>query len=187
MNLHGQLWALGFIVFVTFATMGCEPSDADRARYASLDKDTTIIADCDLDAIQKATEGELSTSWSDFSQLCSDIERATGERPQIRTLRKIGEWEAEIHIAGHDKLGSDIDIGYQLAAIIEARGLTDPDKQISASQTIFKIVKGTDAHVTPKDINVALRASGDMARTLSDDGVISMAAMIWEDKKRAGE
>ncbi|MBS0240153.1 MAG: hypothetical protein JSR89_17195 [Proteobacteria bacterium] len=168
---------------------GCEKERdaADKARYAALDKDFTVISNCDLDTVRSAIDGKLLLSWNEFSQLCSDIERATGERPQIRALRRIGDLEAEIHIDGHDKLGSDTDIGYQLAAILEARNITDADKEISSSETIFKIVHGTDAHVTPKDVNVALRRSGDAARMMSDDGVIMLATMLWEEKKRLGE
>ena len=81
---------------------------------------------------------------------------------------------------------SEREIAYQLMNIVEARRITNPDRILATFDTVWKIFDGTDGHVTPSDLNIMLRSSGPMARTLSDDGLISMGAVLWEQKKALG-
>jgi hypothetical protein len=71
--------------------------------------------------------------------------------------------------------------------VVEARGQVANDKAIDGSlEAIQKIFSGSQGHVTPNDLNVFLMSAGPMARTLSDDGLLRMAAVIWEEKKANG-
>jgi len=79
------------------------------------------------------------------------------------------------------------EIAYQLMNIVEARGITNPDRIMSTFDTVWKIFDGTNGHVTPRDLNITLRSSGPAAHALSDNGLISIGALIWEQKKAAGE
>lgn len=88
----------------------------------------------------------------------------------------------------HEDKESPKDIAYQMMNIVEARGQEEDDKAIyDTFNTVAQIFNGTEGHVTPKDLNIFLRSAGPIAKTLSDDGLISMATVIWEDKKDRGE
>jgi hypothetical protein len=53
---------------------------------------------------------------------------------------------------------------------------------------VFKIYNGSMGHVTPRDVNMALRAMAPaQAQKISDDGLYTLAAVILEEKKANGE
>jgi len=75
----------------------------------------------------------------------------------------------------------------QIFNVVEARGKINDDAAIDESfETIQKIFNTTQGHVTPKDLNVALRGSGLNAHTIDQQGMFTVAAIIWEAKKANG-
>jgi hypothetical protein len=79
------------------------------------------------------------------------------------------------------------EMAHQIMNVVEARGQINDDAAIDESfETIQKIFNTTQGHVTPKDLNVALRGSGLNAHTIDQQGMFTVAAIIWEAKKANG-
>ena len=133
-----------------------------------------------------ATKGIPTVSGDEASSVCETMKRSLSRKPEVKVLRAALKASSLI---GNGGLNQSVpDISYQLMNIIEARDLAgDPNRIVDTFNVVFKIFRGTGGHVTPRDLNVMLRSAGLTAHTLSDDGLISMASLIWETKKANGD
>ncbi len=105
--------------------------------------------------------------------------------PQTRVLRTVFKAAALIEIRDRNRKPGET--AYQLMNAVEARGIDDPQRVIDTMEVVVKIFNGTQGHVTPRDLNVMLRSAGLLSHTLSDDGIYSMSALLWDEKKARGE
>jgi hypothetical protein len=67
----------------------------------------------------------------------------------------------------------------ELVDIIRLRGLYDkPARWQPTTDLVFKSYVGLNGIVTPRDVEQLLSSAGPMAKTLSDDGLLSMIVLI---------
>ena len=180
--------SIGILPGIAFTVMlsGCGgESDQDRsARDKLADSDQSPVASCGWDAMDALRLNQLSHT--DEIDICNTVQGTLGKRPSVALLRKLGKLVIIMQTAGSSDTAKEL--AYQTMNVIEARGQTQNDIAIAGSmEVIAKIFNGTQGHVTPKDLNIFLRGSGPLARTLNDDGMYSSAALIWEAKKANGE
>jgi hypothetical protein len=127
-------------------------------------------------------EGILIVSWSDGSKICELATKSLGRPIPVGVFRHLLKAAGVLHLKG---AGETDKISYQLAEIIEARGISDPQRMKETIEIAFKAYTGSNGRVTPKDLNVAVRQSG-LGKTLSD-GLFGVAALISVQKRNNGE
>ena len=163
---------------------GGETDQEREAKDRVADANQSPVTSCDLNTMDNQRLNILS--WVDEANVCATMQAALGRPPSVALVRKLSKAISVMQTTGSKDTTKDT--AYQMMNIVEARGKENNDKAIDSTfETITKIFSGTQGHVTLKDINIFLRSAGPMAKTLSDDGLISMAAVIWEDKKAHGE
>lgn len=179
---------IGLIFFFWMISGSKEsPSDANiskEQKEKEMDSDSSPLSSCDWHDMEK--QGLNILAWTDEAIVCSTMKATMGRMPSLSLARGLSKVIFVMH--GQGKESEPKDIAYQIMMVVEARGKEKDDKAIySTFDTVFKIFNGSEGHVAPKDLNVFLRNSGPMAKTISDEGLMSMAALIWEDKKKRGE
>jgi hypothetical protein len=148
------------------------------------DIDQTLITSFASTEMAKLRIDELS--FSDEAAVCKAMRSSLGRFPSVALARTLCKCIVVMQVTGSREKAKDI--AYQMMNIVEARGQENDDKAIHRTfDTVTQIFNGSDGHVTPKDVNVCLRSAGGLAKTLSDDGLITMATLIWEQKKDHGE
>jgi hypothetical protein len=148
------------------------------------DHDATAIPDCSTKLVWEKGLAELSTA--DQVDVCTVAMRSFEHPPSVRLLRRL--LKAVTVLTSRFPEHTPKDVAYQIASIIEARGHSGDEHQMASTiDTVFKIATLSDGHVSLTDLNVELRAAGDVARTMSDEGLIGFAALVWEFKRAQGE
>lgn len=160
-------------------------SDQERQTRDKLaDTDQSPVTSCNWENMEKQRINLLS--YVDEADVCNTIQSTLGNPPSVALTRRLSKAIFIMQVNGSKDTAKEV--AYQIMSVVEARGQTQNEKAIEGSiETVFKIFNGTQGHVTPKDVNVFLRNAGPMAKTLNDDGLIGMAAIIWEEKKAHGE
>jgi hypothetical protein len=156
---------------------------AAKAEDSALDQSLETVNSCDPLKLPSAMEGILIVSWSEGSRICRVTTESLG-RPIT-----VGVFRAFLKIASVIKYkdGGELDkIAYQLAEIVEARGMSEPKRMLDTLEIAMKCFNGSNGRVTPKDLNVALRQSGQ-ARTLTDGDIYTVAAVISVRMRNNGE
>ena len=159
-------------------------SDAEKeARDKAADQDQTPLKSCsskDMDALRFTSVAHV-----DEAAICSTMESSLGHIPSIALVRHMAKAVFAYEVKG-DK-DSAQELTYQMMNIVEARGQQSNDAAIEESmETIFKIFNGTQGHVTPSDMNVALRNPSVHPRSLDEQEMFTLGAMVWEAKKANG-
>jgi hypothetical protein len=174
--------AMLILIFGAVALPASDPTGGLDDQAA--DADNTPLTSCEPEAMAKLNI--LLLSWDEEASICKIIRNSIGRSPSVRLSRALCKAIIGMQLNGNKDKPKDI--AYQLMNIIEARGQEKNDKSIySTFETVMKIFIGSEGDVTPKDLNINLRSAGPIAKTLSDDGLMSMAALIQEDKKSRGE
>lgn len=176
------VWVAVSIVLLLAA---CSEKDSQERQLKDnlADADQSPVTSCNWSDMEKQRIDILS--WVDEGYVCSTLQSAIGHPPTIALTRKLSKVIFVMRAGGIQ--GSVKDVAYQIMNIVEARGQENNNQEIDGTlETVLKIFNGTQGHVTPSDINLTLRSSGDLAKTISDDGVINMAVLIWEEKKGRG-
>lgn len=126
-------------------------------------------------------------SHEDEATVCQTIQNSIGHVPSIKIAKELATAMSAMQMKG-DKTPIG-DQAYQYMNIVEARGQTDNDDAMyDTFNAVFKIYNGSSGHVTPRDVNMALRAMAPgLAQKLNDDGLYTLAAVIQEEKKASGE
>jgi hypothetical protein len=160
------------------------PAASNDAANKAADVNQSALTSCDWQDMEKQRLNILS--WTDEADVCTTMQSSLGRFPSVALARELSKAIFVMQASGDT--GAPKDIAYQMMNIVEARDQVENDKAIASTfETVTKIFNGTQGHVTPKDLNVNLRSSGPMAKTMSDDGLIGFATIIWEDKKTRGE
>jgi hypothetical protein len=182
------MWIV-FIVLIGLGLASCDNSSPQSppdtpASATKLDADTAPMGSCDAAEVESVSVGIPTVSAVDETAICRTMTHSLGNAPRINVFRAGLKAVSVIQFAG--VWGDAPAVAYQLMNIVEARAITDPARIIDTFDTVTKIAEGTRGHVTPTDVDVMLRNSGEAGRKLSDDGLISMATVIWEEKKAQG-
>jgi hypothetical protein len=153
------------------------------AQAVDLDQSTEVITSCEPLKLPAAMEGITVVSWSEGSKICQTTTGSLGHPITVGIFRSFLKIATVIKY----KDGGELDkIAYQLAEIVEARGIAEPKRMLDTLDIAMKCFNGSHGRVTPKDLNVALRQSGQ-ARTLTDDDLYTLAAVISVRKRNNGE
>ena len=177
---------LAVALVATFLLTACDgETDQEReAKDKAADANQSPVTSCDWQDMDKQRLNVLS--WADEADVCVTMQATLGRMPSVALVRKLSKAIFVMQVDGSKDTAKDI--AYQMMNIVEARGKEKSDKMIDSTfETVTKIFNGTQGHVTPKDINIFLRSSGPMAKTISNDGIMGMAAVIWKYKKAHGE
>lgn len=150
---------------------------------ADLDSSVETLKSCDAMKLAPAMEGILIVSWRDGSKICEVASASLGRPMPVGVFRTLLRVAALMNSRG---VGEMDKVAYQLAEVIDARGLTDPKRMDQTLVIAFKTFSGSNGRVTPKDLNVAVRHSG-RGPSLSDDDLYTMAAIISVRKRNNGE
>lgn len=169
---------------ILVALMALSACDSDNSDSAAKPKPTTLTA-CDWNQMEVLDINGLSHT--DAVTVCQTIQNSIGHVPSIRVAHELGTAIAVMQVKG-DKTPVG-DEAYQYMNIVEARGQSDnEDAMADTFNAVFKIYNGTMGHVTPRDVNVVLRAMAPaQAQKISDDGLYSLSALIQEEKKAQGQ
>jgi hypothetical protein len=145
----------------------------------------TPLTDCSIETMKSVDVPMLTRE--DMAAACASLRRSVHYTPTIANLQTFSK-----ALVAFQYIGTNLEtkeVAYQLANFIEARAATqeDPNALHPALDAAFRIYEGSEKRVTPKDLVVFLRSGGASTRKLSDDGLFSMAALMWESKKDNGE
>ncbi len=124
-------------------------------------------------------------SWATAAKMCQVVANSLGHAPSAKIFRDV--LTANRAFSTLDVKVEPEDLTYQLMNIAEARGISNDADFYHVFDVTFRCSSGTSGHVTPKDLLINLRAAKDVAKTMSDDGVFTMCAMIQQSKKDKGE
>ena len=140
---------------------------------------------CDYNKMEE--QGIEHMSVEDAANVCETMTASLGHQPSIDLLQEMINTMFAFKIKGLND--GPKDITYQVMNIIESRNLLNSDDATikNTMNVIFKCYNGSQGHVTPKDISIALRAMPDKSKTISDDSIYFLSAVIQEDKKNRGE
>lgn len=154
-----------------------------QARQSFLDASAEPVKSCEWKEIPNVTDGILNVSWREASKICEMASTSLGRQLPTSVFRHLLKASSLLSLKG---AGETEKIAYQLMEIIDARGISDPGRMKDTLELAFKAYIGTNGRVLPRDLNVAIRKSG-LGATLSDEGVIGLAAMISVQKRNNGE
>jgi hypothetical protein len=171
-----------FMRFVIAFFMLLGPAFA-QDQTSPLDDSTEPLKSCEWKTMSSVMEGIQLVNWSSGSRICELATKSLGQPISIGVFRFLLKAAGVLHVQG---AGEADKIAYQLTEIIEARGITDPKRMKDTIDIAFKAYSGSNGRVTPRELNVAIRQSG-LGRTLSDEGVFGLAAMISVQKRNNGE
>jgi hypothetical protein len=153
-------------------------------KITALDNNADPVKSCDgYRDMPALMEGIQIVSWSNGSRICEMVQRSLNGPIPVGAFRMILKASGLMHVKG---AGETEDIAYQIAEIIDARGLHDLDGMKRTIDVVFKVYNGSNGRVKPKDLNVFLRQSG-RSRTIDDEGLFTIAAMISVDRRNRGE
>ena len=165
-----------------FAITASSPIRA-HAEDDKLDNVFEPLKSCDLNDVRPAMEGILIVSWREGTKICETTVTSLGRPIPQGVFRILLKASGFLHVKG---AGDTDKIAYQLAEIIDARGLNEPKRMKDTVDIAFRAYVGSNGRVTPKDLNVAIRKSG-YGPTMSDDSMLTIAAMISVQKRNNGE
>ncbi len=176
---------LAILTTLTAALVACTDSkDAAVAPPTAMGTPMTASI-CDPEnAVQPNIKG---ISKDDGAAICRTMQASLGRPPSPKLLATMEKMTFGLLAYGYK--GAAKELSYQVMNIIEARKQLDAGDEvmIGTMNVITKCFTGSDGHVTPRELNINLRASGPMAETMSDDGIYGLAAIIQEEKKNRGE
>lgn len=162
------------MLLVAALLAGCGKEESPNAPAAVASAAASI---CSYDrALQNGVTG---ISNQDAESMCRAMSAKLGRDPSPKLLATMQKFLFGIR-ANFGFPDSAADFAEQAMGVIEGRRQlngTDPD-MIQTLNLTAKCFSASQGRVTPRAIAATLRSSGDMAGTLSDDGMFSMCAMI---------
>lgn len=161
-------------VIVIALLAGC---NKDETQQHATPVATTAKSICDYD--EALQEGVKGISKQDAESICRTMSAKLGRDPSPRLLATMQRFLFGIR-ANFGFNDSAANFTEQMMEIIEGRrqlGSEEP-AMIQTLNVAAKCFSGSQGRVTPKAIAAAIRAAGNRADTLSDDGMYSMCAMI---------
>ncbi|MFI5022629.1 MAG: hypothetical protein ACHQRJ_13370 [Alphaproteobacteria bacterium] len=163
-------------------TSGGAPSTPPFPTVNHLDFDYVPVDSCEYSEMYGKTSDLMLTSANDAAAVCRLYFRGTSKRPSAGRLRALLKSIGLLRAKGLQETAEAI--AKSELTVIDLRGqLGDEAASVSTINILTKIYSGTEGAVTPADMARELRASGPMARTISDDFMITMATLIMENKQ----
>ena len=108
--------------------------------------------------------------------LCESAERGLRTVVSPRMFAKIALASYLINKNGGENID---DLAFQLASMVRLRGQSQQIEAAEGTVEIgWKAFNGTNGRVTPRKLVAFLLNSPDLAKTLSDDGLIDIAALL---------
>lgn len=152
---------------------------------ARADDGLGVLADCQPETIGAASFKHASPE--DAASVC-DIGRTKLDfELHVPDVQKLIDAAAVANLNAR-KRGFDLplaDAATNLANIVALRGMAgDRDGFNRTVDLVTSIAVGTDGVVSPAVFLLQLHASGPLAKTMSDEGLISFAAMVSLEEKR---
>lgn len=126
---------LAMMVAITGSSHGVSVANA-----AALDETAAIVKSCSFDEMLSVTKSVPTVAASDAAAICETITNSLGHKPQMNVLQAALMATSLMSIRGLK--ASEPEIAYQLMNIVEARGITNPDRTISTFDTVLKIFRG---------------------------------------------
>lgn len=166
--------AIAAAAFMALASPSLAVTDAPE------DRDATPSPVCD----QMPAAAVISVmSTADAGRVCRAMGLLDGVRVKdIRTFSK-----AVVVLSHEGYAGSDEEIAQQLVEIVRLRGLYNkPDRWYPNVDIIVRAYQAFNGVVSPRDAIEFLAAAGKAGKTLSDDGFMTMMAVLLERKRQAG-
>lgn len=123
-------------------------------------------------------------SWDETQTVCTAYKKGFGSDPQVRVLRRMSKVVTLLSLDNYES-GTHTDVADSIMQIMRDRGQHDPEAQMRTADLIWKMESGWDGAVSLGDLHDLLSNAGEMAHTLSDDGLAHMAAVLKEQKAGA--
>lgn len=180
-TLHLPITSLPFtpkqgpsLLLVAVLLAGCAKEESPKSPVAVAVATTSI---CDYDSALQ--DGVTGISKQDAESICRAISAKLGRDPSPKLLATMQKFLFGIR-ANFGFPDSAADFAEQAMGVIEGRRQLSSDEptMIHTLNVTAKCFSGSQGRVTLRAIAAALRAAGEMAETLSDDGMYSMCAMI---------
>jgi hypothetical protein len=115
-------------------------------------------------------------SQSDRARICDAGTRGLGLTLSSNLFQRLAKVTYLIERSGG---GEKSDLAFQLMSIVKLRGqASDESRALQTLEISWKIFSGTDGRVPPSELVAFLANAKGLARTLTDDGLIDMAAVI---------
>jgi hypothetical protein len=170
---------LGVMILFAVAPYAAKSEDAPQADVE--------IKQCNFDELFKAQLKYMSVG--EATPICVRTREAVGFQlmgSDIRELVNVGMVSRIIMERRGENLSSR-DAALQILEIARIRGVMNDRKRFRDTVVLMSsIVIGLEGRVPPSAMLAALRAAGPTARTLSDDGVVNLAAMISHQVRKGG-
>lgn len=181
-NFLLRLMLLCFLCGLAITVSSC--GDEPRLTPEQLDASVSPVADCDLYTMLEVMDGIPTVSGEEAVRLCNDMSTKFGIKPTTRALRANAKVASIISLAeGSAGRGNDVvTLGETLNSIVLKRGQTDPAAMFNTFELVLKSYQATNGDIHPEDILYFLASAGPMAKTLSDDGLINMIAVLHTQK-----
>ena len=163
------------VLAIAFFVSGCGKSESE------LDTDTTAIPVCSAEAVEPYRILGISTD--DEVRICQHMSNTVNYYVTASNLRYLSH-AAYVYVqAGWT--ANPVDAAYSLLTVIKLRGQTATEDMTRSNLSMLrKIYAGTENRIGPQDIVYMLQSSGKMAHTLSDQGIIDLAAYMSIKRKR---
>jgi hypothetical protein len=163
-----------------------DSKEQKEAKERAADVDTTVVSSCSIESVRDTS---ISTfSWSDTSDACLAMKRRIYRYPTRSELRFLSKTIYVLHSNGSKATYAEL--ADQVMSIVQARHLIEPSQTAamhSTMDTVVKIYSGMGGRVTPKDLSIMLWNAGNLAQTVSDEGLIHMAALADVMKDKTGQ
>jgi hypothetical protein len=142
------------------------------------------VASCDWKKMEE--QGIEKIAWTDAAAVCQTMAASLSRQPTIGLLDDMTKMLYVMRVSGSKEEYKDL--AFQTMNIVESRDQTGDTKAIEGTlNVVMKIYNGSQGHVAPRDLSVALRRMGPQAVALSDEGMFTIGAVIFEQKKDFGE
>ena len=184
--MNKNFWCIILVLIIAMLLVaGCDNTDLNNSEQ---DNNNALISSCDVSYMSKI--GISTLNWQEEAKICNIMVDSIDRKPPVSLLRSLFKLVSVVKIYNfQNEINKNVgNTAYQAMGIIESRGQEGDNKTIKKTfEAINKIYFGSKGHVTLADLNVQLRDAGEIARTLSDEGLMDFGVMIWEYKKAKGE
>lgn len=168
---------LGLLALISLGA-GCNKTETPPLPISVANNATPLPTNiCDYEnALQ---EGVSGISKQDAQTICRAMQVELDRTPSPKLLATMQKFLFGLR-ANFALKDTAEDFTQQTLGVVKARQQINDDdaKIINTLNVVARCYSGSDGRVTPRAIGAALRAAGDAANSLSDDGIYSLCTMI---------
>jgi hypothetical protein len=176
--MHGKV--IGLFALATLLS-GCDPTDAEKARWAVMDNDHTPVKSCAEDDVQSATIGNSKISLDQYVQACKLFSGRRGRIPAVSELRNFGATVSLLRSRG--LRAEPLAINGQLHDLIELRKQKDAPSINGTLRVAWVVFDSTNGEISPSELTAGLREGGQMVAILTDEQIATFAISGWKSEK----